>query len=845
MRKIFCILILIFSGRNPDSFAQTESSNGIVINWNLLQNQLGENSFHEASFVIKNQSKEPLEAGWSIYFNTIFLGLRPEVDSEIFEIKHLAGDFFVLQGKPTSPKIPEGDSLLISYKSAIPHLKNSHAPQSLILKSNSDQIIPIVKYEVDQMSWKDFMAFSNGSEIFIPSPENLYKQNQELNLFPSEKLPPFLPTPKQWIYHAAPIKVSNAGMAVVGDKAFASASAFLIKRIKEGYNPQIDRKETPIQIRIATNEKIPSEGYHLEIRGKRVLILASDEKGAFYGVQSFLALLPPGFWDNQTSSIELAQIEIDDFPSYPYRGLFLDVARNFQPKEQILKLLDIMAFYKLNKFHFNLANDEGWRLEIPGLPELTEFGSKRGFSIDEKEAIWPFYGSGASVLNSPGTGYYSVEDYQEILSYARERFIEVIPEFGVPAHSRAAILAMERRYEKFSLAGNLEAANEYRLVDPDDQSIYLSAQNFRDNTICVCQESTYSFYAHLVKEVKKMYVQTGIELKTWHTGGDEVPHGVWAQSPVCTDFIRANKNVTHDQLGDYFRSRVGEILEFEGIQLAGWEEIGQTYKNRKAIPNPEFSEKNWTLFAWNAVAGWGNEDMAYQLANAGYPVVICSSSNLYFDLAYDWDPDEPGHTWSGVSDLYQAWKIVPEKLFLSQDKTMEGGEWDWKVQESTFTKLTESGKKNIKGVQGQLWTETVKSPEMLEYYLFPKMLGLVERAWNADPAWSKEVTTALKLEARMSEWNIFSNVVGQIEIPRLESIFGGVVLRLPAPGIQVKDSFIHANVQNPGLIIRYSTEGDKPTINSPIYSKPIPYQKGISFRVFSPKGQGGMTRILD
>ena len=94
-----------------------------------------------------------------------------------------------------------------------------------------------------------------------------------------------------------------------------------------------------------------------------------------------------------------------------------------------------------------------------------------------------------------------------------------------------------------------------------------------------------------------MYVQTGLELKTWHTGGDEVPHGVWAQSPVCKDFIRSNENVTHDQLGDYFRSRVGEILEFEGIQLAGWEEIGQTYKNRKAIPNLEFSEKNWTLYA--------------------------------------------------------------------------------------------------------------------------------------------------------------------------------------------------------------------------------------------------------
>jgi hexosaminidase len=139
-----------------------------------------------------------------------------------------------------------------------------------------------------------------------------------------------------------------------------------------------------------------------------------------------------------------------------------------------------MSFYKLNVFHFNLANDEGWRIEIPGLPELTEFGGRRGFSVDESEFLWPYYASGAdSDQNATGTGFYTAADFQEILTYAKGRNIEVIPELGVPAHSRAAILAMEKRYRTFIQAGKEKEALTYRLADPGDQSIYLSAQNFK------------------------------------------------------------------------------------------------------------------------------------------------------------------------------------------------------------------------------------------------------------------------------------------------------------------------------------------------------------------------------
>jgi hexosaminidase len=168
----------------------------------------------------------------------------------------------------------------------------------------------------------------------------------------------------------------------------------------------------------------------------------------------------------------------------------------------------------LNVFHFNLANDEGWRIEIPGLPELTEFGGRRGFSADESEFLWPYYASGANPNKSPaGSGYYTVADFQEILKYAKDRHIEVIPELGVPAHSRAAILAMEKRYQSYMQAGKQEEALAYRLADPEDRSIYLSVQNFKGNTVCACQESTYAFYEKLVVEIGEMYAAAGVEKK--------------------------------------------------------------------------------------------------------------------------------------------------------------------------------------------------------------------------------------------------------------------------------------------------------------------------------------------
>lgn len=837
MKKVLSILLL---------FLFTTSWAQVSAKWEILENRFEIPEFHRAKLTLFNTSSSDLKAGWKLYFNSVFISVNSQVQTEPFQIRHLQGDFFVLEGKNSSPAFKQGEEISIIYQSRGPYLKNSYAPEGLIFQNADGTHFEIKEYQVEAISLNQFGEMAASTLLPIPTPARIYSQNEGLSLLPKEQLPPFLPTPKSWKYTGETLKIKNAGLAVVGISEFAEASKFLLLAIQDGYKPTVNRAEAPIQIRIIKSEDLPEEGYKISVAKRLVFISASTPKGAMYGVQSFLAMMPVDFSTRISDEFLLPQVEIEDYPAYSYRGFFLDVARNFQPKSQILKLLDLMSIYKLNVFHFNLANDEGWRLEIPGLPELTEFGSKRGFSEDESEYLWPYYASGADPNKSKsGTGFYSIPDFQEILTYAKALHIEVIPEFGVPAHSRAAILAMESRYNRLFKAGKTIEASQYRLAEDNDQSTYLSAQNFKGNTVCVCQESTYAFYEKLVSEVKAMYQSAGVELKNWHTGGDEVPRGVWTASPICREFLAANPDIKQEDLNDYFRSRTAFILKEKGLEMGGWEEIGQTHSGNSVVPNTKFADQNWRLYAWNAVAGWGGEDMAYRLANAGYPVVICSSANFYFDLAYDWDPDERGHTWSGVTDMYQAWKTVPGRLYLSHDQTIEGKEWEWESVQQSFTKLTPQGKKNIIGVSGQLWTETVKSPDMLEYYLFPKMLGYIERAWVGDPAWSHAESEEEMKSKRLEEWNVFANLIGQKEIPRLEKLMGGFNHRIPKPGAMVKEGMIYANVQTPGLIIRYTHDGSEPSETSAIYSNPIPYKGGEKFRVFTPSGDAGASIILD
>src|SRR5258708_2790174 len=273
-------------------------------------------------------------------------------------------------------------------------------------------------------------------------------------------------------------------------------------------------------IKLAYKDGLNAEGYALEVKPKAIFIVASTSAGAFYGIQSLLSLVPPSAWAHPQKEIKILCVEIQDELRFAYRAFMLDVGRNFQTKKQVERVLDLLAMYKINIFHFHLTEDEGWRLEIPSLPELTAVGSQRGHSLDSKQFLPAAHGSGPETNNLPGSGFYTKADYIGILKYATERHITVITEIETPGHARAAIKAMNARYARLMAQGKKEEAEHYLLYDPNDQSNYSSNQYWRDNIIDVSLPSTYNFIETVINDIKAMYKEAGAPLQVIHFGGD-------------------------------------------------------------------------------------------------------------------------------------------------------------------------------------------------------------------------------------------------------------------------------------------------------------------------------------
>ena len=511
------------------------------------------------------------------------------------------------------------------------------------------------------------------------------------------------------------------------------------------------------------------------------------------------------------------------------------------------KTIDLLATYKINKFLFYLTEDEGWRLEIDGLPELTEIGSMRRHTSMESSSLHPSYGSGPfpDSQNNYGTGYYTKEDFIEILTYAKERHVMVIPEVNLPGHARAAIKAMEYRYERLMSEGKPEAAEKYRLIDPDDESRYISAQSFKDNIACVCRPSLYTFYEKVIDEIIDLYKKAEAPLEYFHTGGDEVPRGPWTQSPICNELIKNSDEVNHpNQLQTYFFRKTVEILNKRDLKIAGWEEVALKHREDDLIVNEEFKDKNVIPYVWNNL--WGAQDLGYKLANRGYKVVLCPVTNFYFDLAYNKDPEEPGLYWAGFVNTKNAYEFSPFDMFKTtyRDDSMYSP-IDPDKEFETMERLRTDARKNILGLQSQLWGETLKGSEMLEHYLLPKLLAFSESAWAKERVWETINDPDKRNKAVRENWRKFVHDVGENELPKLDNLNGGYAYRISPPGAIIKNDTLYANVKYPQLILRYTTDGSEPTEASAIYSKPINVSdEVIKLKSFNAKGRSSKTSTI-
>ncbi len=497
---------------------------------------------------------------------------------------------------------------------------------------------------------------------------------------------------------------------------------------------------------------------------------------------------------------QLPEGSITDQPRAHWRGMHYDMARNFHGKDVTLRLIDNMARYKLNKLHLHLTEDEGWRLEIPGLPELTSVGAYRCFDLTEQQCLLTQLGTGPSQQGS-GNGYYSSADFIEILRYAAARHIEVIPEIDLPGHARAAIVAMNARYNRLLALGQSDAASAYLLAEPGDSSQYLSIQNYTDNAANVCLPSTYAFVDKVVYELQQMYRQAGQTLRIFHMGGDEVASGAWQGSPACQQLFAQPGNGVSGvaDLKPYFVRQLAQLTARRGIALAGWED-GLMYDQLNTFERSQLENPRIITNAWDNIWEWGVADRAYRLANNGYQVILSPGTHLYFDHPHEAHPQERGYYWATrFTGTDKVFGFMPDNLYANADTTRDGSKITDLEQllGRALPPLEQAG--NLLGIQGQVWSETIRSAAQLEQMIYPRLLALAERAWHK-AGWERNADS----NARLADWQGFAGRVVQVELPRLAS--HGSQFYLPPPGARWQQHNLQVNTALPGLAVEYSID---------------------------------------
>lgn len=404
------------------------------------------------------------------------------------------------------------------------------------------------------------------------------------------------------------------------------------------------------------------EGYVLTTTPEGININGQTENGVFYGIQTLRKSIPA---EAKEATILIPAGEIKDEPRFSYRGMHLDVGRHFFPKEFMKKYIDLLALHNMNTFHWHLTDDQGWRIEIKKYPKLTEIGSQRSRTVIGRNT--------QEYDNTPYGGFFTQEEAKEIVKYAQERYITVIPEVDLPGHMLAALAAYP---EMGCTGGPYEVCPRWGIFE---------------DVLCIGNDQTMQFLEDVMNEIIEIFPS-----KYVHIGGDEAPRTRWEKCPKCqarikTEGLKADKNHTaEDRLQSYCMTRIEEFLNSKGRQIIGWDEILEG----DVAPNA-------TVMSWRGMEG------GIKAAQLGHDVIMTPTSFCYFDYYQTADTKDEPLGIGGYVPIEKVYSLEPVPAVLTEEQS-----------------------KHILGAQANLWTEYIHSSEHVEYMVLPRMAALAKVQWT-------------------------------------------------------------------------------------------------------------------
>jgi len=423
------------------------------------------------------------------------------------------------------------------------------------------------------------------------------------------------------------------------------------------------QKENLIQLQLKSSleKTLGHEGYNLTVTPTQIQLQAADKAGIYYGLVTLKQLLPQAIYSQTKidgTSWNIPCLQVEDYPRFQWRGMHLDTGRHFMPKEFVKKYIDLIAMHKMNIFHWHLTEDQGWRIEIKKYPKLTEVGAWR------KETM---VGKNSEVFDgTPHGGFYTQDEIREIVAYAKERYITIVPEIEMPGHSQAALAA----YPEFSCTGGpFEVLTKWGV----NKEVY-----------CAGNDQTIAFLQDVLTEVLDLFPSEYI-----HIGGDECPKERWKECPKCQARIKAEGLKDEHELQSWFIKQMDKFLTKKGRRLLGWDEILEGGLAPGA-----------TVMSWRGTEG------GIAASKSGHDVVMAPNTYTYFDY-YQADPAGEPLAIGGLLPLEKVYGYEPIPEALNKEEA-----------------------KHILGTQAQVWTEYIATPEYAEYMALPRMCALAEVAWT-------------------------------------------------------------------------------------------------------------------